>query len=140
MTSVYLDTSALIRWVLQSPNYYPDFGNWDVAVTSTLLRAEFRRTMDRLLKRSVLTEVQVEKCYEYLEDISPYINWIKLDERILEKAGDTYNYPIGTLDAIHLVSSYLYKEEFEVGKYYLLTHDEELTKAANSLGIQTKGI
>lgn len=140
MTSFYLDTSAVVRWILQSPNHYLEFGNWDSAIASTLLKVEFRRTMDRLSKLGVLVESQIRKCNQTFEQLSPHINWVKLDERILEKASQSYLHPIGTLDAIHLVTSYLYQDEFEVGNYFLLTHDAELAKAAISIGMQVKGL
>ena len=47
----YLDTSAVIRWILQSPNHYTEFGKWDSAISSTLLKLEFTRAIDRLQNR-----------------------------------------------------------------------------------------
>ena len=139
MTSFYLDTSAVIRWILQSPNHYTEFGNWDSAISSTLLKLEFFRAIDRLKKQNFLDEKQFDKCIRYFANFSEHINWVKIDERILEKASQTFLYPIGTLDAIHLATSYLYQEEFEVGDYYILTHDLELAKAAISIGMKVKG-
>ena len=37
-------------------------------------------------------------------------------------------------------SANLYREEFEVGDFFILTHDKELALVANSFGIQVKGI
>ena len=139
MTSFYLDTSAVIRWILQSPNHYSEFGNWDSAISSTLLKLEFNRTMDRLQKQNILDDIQIDKCVRYFADLSNHINWVKLDDRILEKANQTFLYLIGTLDAIHLATSYLYQEEFDVGDYFILTHDLELAKAAISIGMKVKG-
>lgn len=139
MTSFYLDTSAVIRWVLQSPNHYTDFGNWDTAISSELLKVEFHRTLDRHLKLGNLNQTQIDQCIQYFKDLSKYIHWVKVDDRILEKASQSYPHSIGTLDAIHLATCILYEEEFEVGEYFLLTHDTELAKNANSLGLQVKG-
>ncbi len=139
MTSFYLDTSAVVRWVFQSPNHYTDFGNWDAAISSTLLKVEFSRTLDRHLKLGNLNQSQVDKSFSYFIELSQHIHWVKLDERILEKASQAYPYPIGTLDAIHLATCLLYQEEFEVGEYFLLTHDGELSKNASSIGLIVKG-
>jgi len=138
MKSFYLDTSAVVRWVLQSPNHYADFGNWDVAISSALLKVEFSRTLDRHLKLGNLNQTQVDICFQYFAELSKHIHWVNLDERILQKARQTYPYSIGTLDAIHLATCLLYQEEFEVGEYILLTHDAELAKNASSLGLQVK--
>ena len=139
MTSFYLDTSAVIRWILQSPNHYTEFGKWDSAISSTLLKLEFTRAIDRLQKQNFLDDKQFDKCIRYFADFFFFFNWVKIDERILEKASQTFIYPLGTLDAIHLATAYLYQEEFEVGEYCILTHDLELAKVATSIGIKVKG-
>ncbi len=50
MTSCYLDTSAYLRWIMKSPDYYKNFGKWDNLISSKLLKLEFFRSIDRLWK------------------------------------------------------------------------------------------
>lgn len=140
MTSCYIDTSALLRWVLQSPGFYSDFGNWDHLVSSVLLKLEFKRSIDRLYKMKTINSPEKESYEKYFSELEEYISWIDLDSNILNKAGRSFTVSIGTLDAIHLMSAYLYQDEFETGKFFLLTHDKELGAAAETIGLDVKGI
>jgi predicted nucleic acid-binding protein len=140
MISCYIDTSAYLRWLMKAPNYYKDFGNWDNLISSKLFKLEFYRSIDRIWKLGNIETEQKNEFIAHFKKFENYIHWIELDSNILDKASHTFSFSLGSLDAIHFTSANLYREEFEVGEYFILTHDKELAMISNSFGIDVKGI
>ena len=140
MLTCYIDTSAFLRWLLQSPGFYEGFASLDGWVSSVLLKVEVKRSLDRLYKNKDISMDEKETFLDYFLELEPFFTWIDIDEEVLSKASETFAYSVGSLDAIHLASAYLFKQNYVVGKYYLLTHDKELAKVAESLGISYKGV
>lgn len=62
---------------------------------------------------------------------------IALDSVVLERATEPFPTMLGSLDAIHLASALLAREEFEA--LSLATHDEELAVAARAVGFKVSG-
>jgi hypothetical protein len=60
-----------------------------------------------------------------------------LDERIMQRASETFPTVVGTLDAIHLATAISVRESEEID--LLLTHDSQLGIAARSLGFEVLG-
>lgn len=65
-------------------------------------------------------------------------NLIALDSTVLGRAAEPFPTTLGSLDAIHLASAVLAKQEFE--DLVLATHDGELAIAARSVGLTVHGV
>lgn len=59
------------------------------------------------------------------------------DPPVLVRAADPFPTPLGTLDALHLASALLVREE--VPDVMLATHDERLATAAVAMGFGVHG-
>jgi hypothetical protein len=59
--NVYADSSVLLRWLLKQPEAIPDWGDWEIAVTSILTRVYARRTVDRMRVQRALSDEDVSR-------------------------------------------------------------------------------
>jgi len=135
---VYLDTSVVLRALFREADPVPGWGKWDKAYSSRLLRIEAFRTFDRLRLAGTLTDEEVAQLAKEIQIVYDTLFVMPLDDSILRRAADSFPTTLGTLDAIHL-STALAVRAFEAVDV-LLTHDEQLAIAAQSLGFEVLGV
>ena len=134
----YLDSSVILRIVLNQNNQLLDFKKIDYAISSHLIKTECYRTLDRARLRGLIEEKRFLSCCQHLQHIFDRIEIILLTDSILERAGRPLGITLGTLDAIHLVSAQFWKE-INKQNITFATHDHELAKAAAFHGFQAIG-
>lgn len=135
--NVYLDTSVVLRVLFGEPNPINFWGLWDRAYSSALWRIEALRTVDRLRLLHEITDVEVADLVRDIQTTHETFAICPLDERILQRASETFPTVIGTLDAIHLATAISTRESDKVD--LLLTHDSQLGTAARSVGFHVRG-
>jgi len=134
----YLDSSVILRLVLKEPKPLREWAEVDQAVTSALAEVEVLRTLDRL-RFSVPTidplvlAARREAAFQILEGLET----IEITRGVLARAAQPLPTPLGTLDAIHLVSAMGWREQFESLSF--ATHDLALATAARASGFQVIG-
>jgi predicted nucleic acid-binding protein len=124
VSSVYIDTSALGRVLLDTPEastIQRDIDRFDRCVASRLLRIEIQRV--------ALREALLDAVDPLLTDIS----LIPLDEEILTAAETIHPATVATLDAIHLATAMRLAEAGELDA--LMTYDMQLATGAREHGI-----
>jgi predicted nucleic acid-binding protein len=134
---VYLDTSVVLRVLLKEPNPIDIWGKWDKAFSSALWRVEALRTVDRLRLLHDISDAEVADLVRDVQTAHETLAIYPLDERIMQRASETFPTVIGTLDAIHLASAIFIREFQSID--LLLTHDSQLATAARSLGFRVRG-
>ena len=134
----YLDSSTVLRIVFRQPNALASWGDWDWALTSELTRIEGLRSIDRLRIAQRLTDEQLADHVEDLETILGHFNEIELERQIFQRASQPFATAIGTLDAIHVASALIWRDQS--GKELtFLTHDSQQGVAARAIGLKTGG-
>ena len=121
---IYIDTSALLRLVFPddtTPALRRFLGEDPELVSSTLLLVEARRAT---LRRSVRRLAQVEILLREVEVVG-------IDDAVIESAGRLPDPGLRSLDAIHLATALLIREDVDA----LLTYDDRLAQAARSHGL-----
>lgn len=136
--TAYLDSSVLLRTLLNQHNKLLNFNKIERPISSKLLKPECLRTLDRLRVRGYLSENDFVSASEELYEALDSVELVEIDNRVLERSGSSLPIPLGTLDAIHLSSAAIWRETFEI-QLKFLTHDEALGKAARSIGFQVYG-
>jgi predicted nucleic acid-binding protein len=134
---VYVDSSVLLRVVLNEPGRLRIWSRIDNAVSSELIRLECLRTIDRARIRLDLDDRLVA---DYRADVFEAVdafNLVALDSIVLERAAEPFPTMLASLDAIHLASALLIKDEFEGLEF--ATHDDELGIAARATGFPVHG-
>ena len=64
---------------------------------------------------------------------------IEINQTVKQKAAEPFPTVIGTLDAIHLASALVLKEENQKLEITFLTHDSQLSTAATAMGFEVAG-
>lgn len=134
---VYLDTSVVLRILLGEPNPTNEWGKWEKAYSSAVWRVEALRTVDRLRLTHEITDTEVADLVRDVQTVNDTLAIYPLNDRILQRASETFPTVVGTLDAIHLASAIFIREV--QGIDLLLTHDSQLGTAARSLGFKVAG-
>jgi uncharacterized protein len=129
---IYLDTSAFLKTVLAEAEStalqaYLDRAPDGALVSSALLSVETRRSVIRTRPTHLpRADVALDR-----------VNQIGLSSAILETAGRLPDRQLRTLDAIHLATALLIKDELEA----VITYDVRLARAARAhdLAVVTPG-
>ena len=134
----YLDSSVILRLVLKEPDPLREWPDVHRGVTSALAEVEVLRTMDRLRFSTPTLDSRVfaarrEAVFRVLEGLET----IEITRVVLARASQPLPTPLGTLDAIHLVSAMGWREQFE--GLFFATHDLALAAAARASGFEVLG-
>lgn len=132
--TVYLDSSLVIRQLVGSKSPWPGWGHWSAAYASTLLRTECYRMANLLRLTGKLDDAQRARLGTWIERVCESITQVPVTESVLRRAADAFPTAVGTTQAIHLAT--LLELQSAHGITCLLaTADEELLRAAESMGI-----
>lgn len=135
--NIYIDSSVLLRVVLGEPARLDVWSKIESPVSSELIRLECLRTIDRAKVRFALNDKSVAQQRAAVIEMIDAFTLISLDSLVLERASDPFPTSLGTLDAIHLATALLARQEFE--ELELATHNDELATAARAVGFRVSG-
>jgi|SRR5580658_1395810 predicted nucleic acid-binding protein len=122
----YLDSSAFVKLVVAEPESEAlrrALARWPDQVSSTLLRTETVRA----LRRSG-NELHLAAARSLLRTV----HMIRVDEPLLDRAGDLGPPDLRTLDSIHLAAALALSDEVGV----MFVYDARLRKAAAACGFE----
>lgn len=134
----YLDTSVLLRKLLGEKGSLKEWGAWDACYTSEITLVEAHRALDRLRLLGQITDEEIAQKAELLRNMLKAIGVIPVDSLVLKRSMQSFPTILGTLDAIHLASAALFKDNKKTD-IVLLTHDRQLGLAAKAIGLETRG-
>jgi predicted nucleic acid-binding protein len=134
----YVDSSVFIRVLLRQPLALPEWQAIELALTSSLLRAESCRTLDRSTHRNALAEREYAAKLAQVEEFIRNAIVVDVDKPLLLAASRRLPVQLATLDAIHLVSAEHLRETFSE-PFVFATHDRELAAAARAAGFEVIG-
>lgn len=133
-----MDSSVLLRLVLEQAGELTEPRHLDLAFTSVVTRLECWRTLDRHRLRETWPDTAIADRGLRLQQLLDQLALIVLDEPILAWAARPLPVPLGSLDALHLATALLWRER--TGKELVLaTHDRQLALAARALGLPVVG-
>ena len=136
---VYVDASVVIRKLQREVGSLANWGQWERAYSSELLRVEVLRAIDRNRLRGALTDRGVSDLIERARAIFDGLEFVVIGQSVLNRAAQSFFTPLGTLDALHLASAVQLAELRGVDLTFL-THDVELATAARSLSFSVEGV
>ncbi len=124
----YLDTSAFVKLLVAEPEsaaLSARLGRWPDRASATLLRTESMRA----LRRS-----GHERLAGTARRLLGTVRLIRLDEPLLDRAGELEPAELRTLDAIHLAAALSIGSDLGV----LVTYDSRLASAAVARGLNVE--
>lgn len=134
----YVDSSVVLRIVLGQANALAEWRRITTAVVSSLVELECLRTLDRRrLARGFPDDelaVRREAVYRLIESFEV----MEPTGAVLRRAAAPLPVPLTTLDAIHLATAALWRDERQT-ELTLATHDPALATAARATGFRTIG-
>jgi predicted nucleic acid-binding protein len=134
----YVDSSVILRLILAEPHPLREWPDVRQGVTSALAEVEVLRTLDRLRFSVPTLDPKVlagrrEAAFRVLEGLET----VEITRSVLARAAQPLPVPLGTLDAVHLVSAMGWREQFE--NLVFATHDLALSAAARASGFEVIG-
>ena len=131
--NLYLDSSIVLRLLLDQPRPLSLWGKWDKAYSSELLGVECRRVIDRLRLEGALDDESLALTVEQLARIEKTITRIRITKTIIQAASRTMPTIVKTFDAFHLVSALAIRDRRQADLLFA-THDFQQATAARALG------
>lgn len=128
----YVDSSVVLRVAFGEADRLEAWSRMTRPVSSELLRIECLRTLDRARLRGVLAEPDVARIRADLLELIDAFELIALDDQVKTRAAEPFPTRLGTLDALHLASALLMRDETEGLAF--ATHEQELAVAAAAVG------
>lgn len=136
----YLDSSVILRVVLGQKNALKEWREIERPIASVLAEVECLRTLDRLRLDEGLDDETVAARREAVYRVLGALELVELTERVLERASQPMPTTIGTLDALHLATALLVREQGDTSDLVLATHDHVLGLAARASGLAVVGL
>jgi predicted nucleic acid-binding protein len=135
--NLYVDTSVLLRVVLGERGRLREWARSERWISSELIRLEALRTIDRARLQLRLPDRAVSRRRAAVLEHLRAFDLIRVRTAVLERAAEPFPTSLGTLDAIHLASALLAREQ--VPDLVVATHDRELATAAEAMGFLVAG-
>ena len=132
----YIDSSVVLRVLRGQKDAWKDWGRWEKAYASALLRIECRRFVDRMRIEAQWTDQDVADAGVQLRKLERVLARVRLTAAVMERASLPMPTIVKTLDAIHIASASLVRERSQPNLTFV-THDQQQAKAARALGFET---
>ena len=134
----YLDSSVLLRVVLGQRNALKEWGRVTKGIVSALVEVECLRTLDRLRLAQGFSDEIIAEQREAVYRVLEAVEIVEITYPVLSRAAQPLPTALGTLDAIHLATALLWKEQMGTD-LAMATHDVALAVAAKACGLRVMG-
>lgn len=135
----YVDSSVLLRFILDQPDPLSDLLRYDSRVTSFVAEVECLRAVESARSRGQLTGEEAADRRRMVYTQMRRIRRLVVSFPVLRRAGEPYPLPIKSLDAIHLASALIVRER-EAPDLVFATHDQQLGRLAAVMDLQVIGL
>jgi predicted nucleic acid-binding protein len=137
--NIYIDSSVLLRFLLNHPNSINLVKLGNEFVSSELLKLECQRALIRYRLNQEIKDEGFLELTEACNDLLSRISLLKINSEIMESASRNWGVVLGSLDSIHLASA-LHIQKNKKIPLKLLTHDKAFSTAAKISKIEVVGV
>jgi predicted nucleic acid-binding protein len=135
----YLDSSVLLRVILGQRNALKEWSFIERGVASALVAGECLRTLDRVRLAEGFDDADVAAQREAVYRLIEAMEIVELTGPVLSRASQPLPTALGTLDALHLATALLWREQV-AEDLVMATHDGALATAAKASGLRVIGV
>ncbi len=135
----YVDASVLLRVAFGQQDALPEWRQIERGIASALVMTECLRTLDRLRRRSGLSDADVARRRAAILRLVASLELVEIDSVVLDRAAQPMPTELGTLDAIHLATALLWRELTHT-ELIMATHDVALAFGAQAHGLPVLGV
>ncbi len=136
---VYLDSSVLLRFVMDQQDRLFEWPQISAGVTSELTEVECLRTLDRLRSQGSVSDAALSASREAVFRFIRSIEVVEISRLVLQPACWPLPTTLGTLDAIHLNTAMPWQESAKT-ELVMATHDRAMARAARASGLAVVGV
>ncbi len=134
----YLDSSVIVRRVLDEPGHELDWSQIDETASSSLAEVECFRALDRLRLIHAIDDVAHARLREQMFRAFETCEILEVSRAVFERAAMPFPTILRTLDALHLATILLYREA-KGTPVRMATHDRALARACRAMGVEAIG-
>jgi predicted nucleic acid-binding protein len=127
----YVDSSVVLRFLLNKDMSFKRTKGYKETGSSELLFIECNRVLERYRLENIISDEQLAEVRGNLELILKGFYLIEITKEVKKAAAASFPTIIGTLDAIHLASASLWKDDDEL---VLFTFDKQMVTCAKAMG------
>jgi predicted nucleic acid-binding protein len=135
----YIDSSVLLRIILDEDDSLKEIKNITLGISSILLKIECLRTLDRLRLENCYTDEEFSRIRSLFFSSFKKLSIIPVTEPVIESACQAWGFPLKSLDSIHLASALLWRRS-EKKQLLFCTHDRRLALAAQASDLEVLGV
>jgi len=137
----YLDTSVVLRIVLEQPLPLDEWTELHAGVSSMLLPVESHRSLDRLWHLGHIVEEKLAAKSAAIDVLMKRLDLLQLDEHVLAIASRPLPVALGARDALALATAIVYRDAQNPDERPVLfaTHDVALARAAQAMHFDVIG-
>jgi predicted nucleic acid-binding protein len=135
----YVDSSVLLRFILEQPEPLTEIGGFDQLVTSTLSQSECLRAVDNARLRGEMDQEEHDARRQAVYAKLRGIERVYASLSVLGRAESSFPAPIATLDAIHVATALQWRDRGRPDLTFA-THDRQQAKVARMLGFVVIGV
>jgi predicted nucleic acid-binding protein len=129
--NLYLDSSVVVALLLREPGRLPDPESFDGAFASAIIDLEVCRALRRHLAEKRLAQEDLDRLLDAANVWFGQIGIVPLSRAILRRASGPFPTIVGAMDAIHLATALMWREDTGDDVAFL-THDRQLRAAARA--------
>ena len=137
--NAYVDSSVLLRLLLGERGKLKEWRSIERGLVSALVEVECLRALDRLRLLRDLGDKEFAARREAVYRLMEPMEVIEVNRSVLIRASQPCPTVLRTLDAIHLASALLWREQSETD-LVMATHDAALAIAARANGLRVVGV
>ncbi len=139
MKAIYLETSALLTWLLGeacAKEVKSHIDGAQTVLTSALTLVEAERALIRVESRKMVSAAETEKLRGLLAGTKSGWILMEISDEVRVRASRFFSAePVRTLDAIHLATALMFIRVFP--NLELFSYDRRILRNAKALGIRT---
>ncbi len=135
----YVDSSVILRIIFAEKDVLKIPKNILVFAANEILKIECFRTIDRMRHTLNIADDEIAERHAAFHKTLRTLHLFKFTDAIVQRACESFPITLKSLDAIHLSTATLWKQE-ENTDILFLTHDIQLSKAARALGFEVLGV
>jgi predicted nucleic acid-binding protein len=134
----YVDSSVLVRLLLDEPDPFPWLADLEERVTSALTHVECLRSVDAALHVGKLDDNEYSDRRTAVFSLMRRMRLVAVSPAVLRRAGEPLPAPLRTLDAVHVATALRWRERRESDLVFV-THDRQQGGVARLLGFEVIG-
>ena len=133
----YLDSSVVLRYILQGDSAIRHALECETVLSSELLEIECKRVLQRCRLTGGLSDLTYLIAIKRLDALLAGVGLVSFSTPIKRRAMDAFPVVIKTLDALHLATAIVLSQRESADSILIFSYDEAMNRCAAVLGFAT---